>query len=36
MLGLNNPNSKDFSKITGYLTVSVNVQGPRDEATQLK
>ena len=23
--GLSNPNSKDFSKITGYTTVSINV-----------
>jgi len=26
MLGLNNPNSKDFNKVTGFLTVSVHIQ----------
>ena len=34
--GLSNPNSKDYSKITGYTTASINVQGPGDEATELK
>ena len=36
VLGLNNPNSKEFSKITGYLTVSINVQGPGDEAVEMQ
>ena len=35
-VGCNNVNSKDFSKITGYITVSVNVTGPSDEALELK
>lgn len=35
-IGLTNPDSKDFSKITGYITVSINIQGPGDEATQLE
>lgn len=35
-IGLNNPNSDDFSKVTGYLTISVNIQGPGDEASELK
>lgn len=34
--GLSNPDSKDYSKITGYTTVSINVQGPGDEAAELK
>lgn len=34
-LGLNNPNSEDFSKITGYVTVSINVVGPGDESVEL-
>ena len=25
LIGLNNPNSKDFGKITGYIVVSINV-----------
>ena len=33
---MNNPNSDDFSKITGALVVSINAQGPGDEATELK
>lgn len=33
---MNNPDSDDFSKITGSLVVSINVQGPGDEATELK
>ena len=36
LIGLTNPDSKDFSKVTGYITVSINVQGPGDEATQLE
>lgn len=35
-IGCNNVNSKDFSKITGYITVCVNVTGPGDEAEELK
>jgi len=35
-IGLCNPNSKDFSEITGYLIVNVNIQGPGDEASELK
>lgn len=31
-----NPNGDDFSKMTGNLVLSVNVQGPGDEATELK
>ena len=27
---------KDFNSVSGYLAVSINVQGPGDEATQLK
>lgn len=34
--GLSNQKSTDQSKITGYVTVSINVQGPGDEATELK
>jgi hypothetical protein len=36
MIGLTNPDSKDFSKVTGFIVVSINVQGPGDEATQLE
>ena len=25
LIGMNNPNSKNFSVITGYVTVSINV-----------
>jgi hypothetical protein len=25
LIGLNNPNSKDFGKITGYIIVSINI-----------
>ena len=35
-VGCNNVNSKDFSKITGYITISINVTGPGDEALELK
>lgn len=35
-IGLTNPNGDDFSKMTGSLVVSINVQGPGDEATELK
>ena len=27
---------KDFNSVSGYLAVSISVQGPGDEATQLK
>lgn len=36
MLGINCPDSEDFAKIRGYITVNVNVQGPGDEAVELK
>lgn len=36
LIGLNNPASGDYAKITGYLAVSVQVQGPNDEAVELK
>ena len=36
LFGINNPSSKDFSKITGYIALSINVQGPSDEAQQLQ
>jgi hypothetical protein len=36
MIALTNPDSKDFSKVTGYIIVSINVLGPGDEATQLE
>lgn len=35
-LGLTNPNSEDFSKMTGNLIMSINVMGPGDDATELK
>lgn len=35
-LGLTDPNGDDFSKMSGSLVVSINVQGPGDEATELK
>jgi hypothetical protein len=35
-LGTNNVNSRDFSMITGYITVSINITGPGDEAEELK
>ena len=35
-LGLANPNGDDFSKMTGNLVVSINIQGPGDDATELK
>ena len=35
-IGCNNANSKDFSKIRGYIVVSINIQGPGDEAEELK
>ena len=35
-LGLSNPNSEDFSKMTGNLVVSINIMGPGDDATELK
>lgn len=34
-IGLTNPNGDDFSKMTGTLAVSINVQGPGDEASEL-
>ena len=34
-VGVCNPNSDDFSKLTGILIVSINVQGPGCEATEL-
>jgi len=30
-IALSNPESDDFSEITGYLKLSINVQGPGDE-----
>jgi hypothetical protein len=36
LLGLNNPTSGDYQKITGYLGISVNVHGPEDDAVELK
>ena len=36
VFGINNPESDDFSKITGFLTLSINVIGPGDEAVELK
>ena len=35
-IALNNPDGSDFSKITGYVAVSIQVQGPGDEAVELK
>jgi hypothetical protein len=35
-LALTNPNADDKSKISGYLTLSINLSGPGDEAAQLK
>lgn len=34
-IALNNPESDDFSEISGYLKLSINVQGPGDEQVQL-
>lgn len=31
-LGLTNPNGDDFSQMSGNLVVSLNIQGPSDEA----
>ena len=31
-LGLTNPNGEDFSKMTGNIVISMNIQGPGDEA----
>jgi hypothetical protein len=36
VFGINNPDAEDFSKITGFLTLSINVIGPGDEALELK
>jgi len=36
LVGIANPEAKDFSKITGQIALSVNVQGPGDEARELK
>ena len=36
MIALNNPSGADFTKITGYIAVSVQVLGPGDEAVELK
>ena len=35
-IGINNPDLKDFNKVTGYLTVSIDIQGPGDKAVQLE
>lgn len=34
-IGLNNPESEDFTDISGYVTISVQVIGPGDEAIEL-
>ena len=34
-IGLCNPKSKRFEDLTGLIVVSINVQGPGDEATEL-
>ena len=36
MLAFTNPTADDKSKISGYVMVSIQVQGPGDEAAQLK
>lgn len=36
VLGINNPDAVDFSKITGFVTVSINVTGAGDSAVELK
>lgn len=33
---MTNPNGEDFSKMTGFLVVSINVSGPADPAVELK
>ena len=33
---MTNPGGEDFRKMTGTIICSVNVQGPGDEATELK
>lgn len=33
---MNDPNGEDFSKMTGTLILSINVQGPGDDAQELK
>ena len=35
-IGLNNPEGEDFTDITGYVTISVQIIGPGDEAIELK
>ena len=34
-IGLNNPGGEDFTDVTGYLTISVQIIGPGDEAIEL-
>jgi len=34
-MGLCNPKAKEFEKLTGLIVLSINVQGPGDEATEL-
>lgn len=35
-MALTNPDAEDKSKITGYLTISINLSGPGDNAAELK